>query len=338
MIALIKDNFLALICMISMFFYCVVFNNTSGWNLFFIMCPLFIHAFIVTSFKGIINLKSTHIETHTEESIKVEVDIETTPLNLMHSYYATLNINGKIITSHSFVKADSTYHFSFDNNLARGRYNDVKVAIFKKDLFSLIRRKHLDFKNVQVDVLPRLVQEIDGDFMEIINLISQSKSLFAEQTSHEIRDLKEYEIGMPVKNIHWKALSKSGEIVVKNFETSRQDQPALIFMPEHSANFEQALSVFYTLAIHNSSLFSDIKILEDSIAPSSDKHRFLNLVSQDTKFHDIPSMSVVVTPELVRSSTGPMIQLLVSDNEIQLLDGEGLLINTTIRLRENTHD
>jgi hypothetical protein len=113
------------------------------------------------------------------------------------------------------------YAFELQCNY-RGSYEIGINSIEIEDFFGLFKFRYNIFEPKNVTVYPRIVRlenfRLKTDFMsEAHSLLSST-----DEDMTTVSDIRKYEYGDGLKRVHWKLTAKTGEIMVKKFQSTSQ--------------------------------------------------------------------------------------------------------------------
>lgn len=329
----LKDNLGTFSLLLFLSAYTLIFNNTSGWTVFFLGAPIILVCTLINLNIPRYDLKSKSIISHSNKDIDLSLHISSPLQSSLHKFFSVLKLKDVTLTSSSYSVKDNQIHMTFKHSLPRGSYPLTKLNIYQSDLLSVVKRRILSVNDVSLHIYPSLLEALDIDLLSILNKLMLDKSYYPDQSDIQVRDLLKYEYGMPVKNIHWKALAKSKDILVKNFDYHKEIKPSLIFFPGESINFECALSSFYTLAYQGQSIFGLIKILDREINPEFDKTIFLNLKAQKITSFTAPKNALIVTPFFIDQTSMEIFQMVVNSKKISIYAGNQIVLQIDMNVR-----
>jgi uncharacterized protein (DUF58 family) len=139
---------------------------------------------------------------------------------------------------------------------SRGRYRIGPVAVDVSDPFALTRLR-LEFDDrdelIVTPELEDLQRAPDSPFGSNVGL-SRARNLF--RTGEEFYTMREYQQGDDLRRIHWPSVARSGELMIRQDESSRRSN-ALLFVDTrmgaigqaHSVPFEKAVSVAASIGV-----------------------------------------------------------------------------------------
>ena len=139
---------------------------------------------------------------------------------------------------------------------SRGRYRIGPVTVDISDPFALTRlRVEFDDRDelIVTPELEDLQSAPDSPFGSNVGL-SRARNLF--RTGEEFYTMRQYQQGDDLRRIHWPSVARSGELMIRQDESSRRSN-ALLFVDTrmgsigqaHSAAFERAISAAASIGV-----------------------------------------------------------------------------------------
>ncbi|GAA0784520.1 DUF58 domain-containing protein [Hathewaya limosa] len=100
----------------------------------------------------------------------------------------------------------------------RGIYNIDDIIIDYKDIFNIWRVNYIKKINKSIKVYPKIINiEEDIKKAKSDNNVS-NLNIYNKENNNLIREVRKYEIGDNIRQIHWKVSAKCGHLMIKNFE------------------------------------------------------------------------------------------------------------------------
>jgi uncharacterized protein (DUF58 family) len=132
----------------------------------------------------------------------------------------------------------------------RGRYPIGPLSVDISDPFALTRLR-LEFDDREELIVTPEIEDLtaapDAPFGSNVGL-SRARNLF--RTGEEFYTMRQYQLGDDLRRIHWPSVARSGELMIRQDETSRRSN-AVVFLDtrataigqSHSMPFERGVSV-----------------------------------------------------------------------------------------------
>lgn len=229
--------------------YCLVFNNQTGWMLFFFSCLLFLSS-IITLFPSLkkVNLViEKPIQGHVSETIEL-------PIEIYRMIPSLIPIPRLVLTFPKTITNKPHYLFFYFGNSQtisytwqpqkRGLYQEFPVTLESRDLFSFFSKKKQ--KKIMQSVL--ILPEKKENILSVLPLLTPyfNQQNFGDPT-FTVRNYRQYQRGDSLKNIDWKLSSKKQDLIYKVLETESFYRLTFIFLGQSSPFFEECLSFYYSL-------------------------------------------------------------------------------------------
>ncbi|MFA9399447.1 MAG: DUF58 domain-containing protein, partial [Clostridiaceae bacterium] len=122
------------------------------------------------------------------------------------------NYNGEVVSLG--IKKDNVIVFEYSFN-KRGVYNLGELTVELKDVFSILTIKKKFNKRKNIYVYPNIYLIKDNSYDKKIFFNNEFSKLME---CREIRNIREYEKGDSIKDIHWKITAKKSKLYIKNKE------------------------------------------------------------------------------------------------------------------------
>ncbi len=157
---------------------------------------------------------------------------------------------------------------------SRGRYRIGPVSVDISDPFALTRLR-LEFDDrddlIVTPELEDLERAPDSPFGSNVGL-SRARNLF--RTGEEFYTMRQYQQGDDLRRIHWPSVARSGELMIRQDESSRRSN-ALLFVDtrmgsigqERSVPFEKAISVAASIGVLMARSGFTLKLATADIVP-----------------------------------------------------------------------
>lgn len=236
---------------LALFLYAAVFNNASGWVLFFFLTFLFFANLIslIPSHKNIRleMLESSSYQVGSHSQLVFEL-FNYRPL-LMPLFAMTVKLQSSPNSEAPFFPAywGKKYILSFDwTPKTRGVFTELPVILSSTDFLKLFAKQSLQPLKGTFPVLPQL-QKLTAERL-IQAILALQPDFYASFGNHtfNVRNFREHHMGDPLRMIDWKQSSKRNELIVKEYEQEQEQAPLLILYGQQHENFEELLSIYYT--------------------------------------------------------------------------------------------
>ncbi|WP_170924887.1 DUF58 domain-containing protein [Candidatus Enterococcus clewellii] len=235
-----------------LFLYTVIFNNASGWTLFFFLTFLLVGNLIslLPSHKKIqlVLLESSTYQAGHPSQLTVEM-FTYRPL-LLPLFALTLRLHSTSKTNPAFFWAYTgnrkilSFHWTPET---RGLFSELPVFFHSTDFLQLLSKGSIQALAGPFSVLPKLEKErANAVIQKIVTVQPNFYASFGNRT-FTIRDFRSHQTGDPLRLIDWKQSSKRNELIVKEYEQEQEQEACLIFYGQKHARFEELLSVYYSM-------------------------------------------------------------------------------------------
>ncbi|MHC5217798.1 DUF58 domain-containing protein [Enterococcus sp. LJL128] len=244
---------LLIVCLIYglLFLYAAVFNNSTGWIVFFFMTGLVIADFLsLTS-----TLKNIRMEATGAMNFTVNYSGE---LQLEMFGYRPILFPLVLLTAGLIpLEKNENYSFPFYSGKPkklhfvwqpekRGVFQSLPLLLSSTDFLMLFSKQRELSVEGPFFVLPKQQKAAAEQLLqEILTLQPHFRSPFGDRT-FVIRSLRPHHSGDPLGMIDWKQSGKRNELIVKEYETQAEQEPQLLFYGAPSPLFEELLSIYYS--------------------------------------------------------------------------------------------
>lgn len=248
------NNSLWLLLYASTAVFAAVFNTTSTWlSFYFFTFFLGFNALAIAQPLSRLQLKKTD-DILLPQGERQEIELVFTTHKQRTLFYAQLHI---LITLKGHKqKLESRQTIGFTKNfsltmepfvLSRGIYEHPKMVLISSDFFGIWQRR-LSLKLPFSLIVPPQFKPDEADaIMHYLLQAEHSPFQSSHLKSFDLKKIREYQPGDRVNLIDWKLSSKKQEIMVKEFEDDKTDDPVFIFYGSQEEEYEETLSVFYSL-------------------------------------------------------------------------------------------
>lgn len=235
-----------------LFLYTVIFNNASGWTLFFFLTFLLVWNLIslLPSHKKIqlALLESSTYQAGQRSQLTVEM-FAYRPL-LLPLFALTVRLRSDTTANPSFFWAYTgtrkvlSFYWTPE---ARGLFSELPIFFYSTDFVQLLSKESIQPLTGPFPVLPKLETELASSVIQkILTVQSNFYAPFGQHT-FLIRDFRSHQAGDPLRSIDWKQSSKRSELIVKEYEYEQEQESCLIFYGQRHVQFEKLLSIYYSM-------------------------------------------------------------------------------------------
>lgn len=227
-----------------------IFSYYQGESVFYYISYTFIITFIFGVIFIITQAKNMEVNTDLKKSSYLVGDSEELTISIKNNsvfpYFSLLLKNEGLAELSENYKGNSVYlgaekTINVNNSLKfriRGIYEIGNNIIAFNDLFYIFKIKRC-FKNQNNVVVYPKILDIDKNFKDNVKLFARSKkSVRYNEDLYNVNDIRKYVSGDNLKRINWKVSARHGELFVKNYDTSLEEENTL-FLNMNMENFEQ---------------------------------------------------------------------------------------------------
>lgn len=120
--------------------------------------------------------------------------------------------------------------------LRRGEYNLGSASLTTGDLFGLIEAHREQDMSVPVLVYPRLLDEseLPAPLLRLMSAMISQRSLLSDPFL--VRGIRPYQAGDPVRDIHWPASARTGELHIRLHDPSSHSRLLVVLNAQRTAN------------------------------------------------------------------------------------------------------
>ncbi|MBP1046030.1 DUF58 domain-containing protein [Enterococcus sp. BWM-S5] len=312
---------------LALFFYAVVFNNSSGWALFFFLTFLLAANFIslIPSHK---KLRLAMIESSTylvNQSSQLAVEIYTDRPLLLPLY-------GVTVTQSTSVEKENYFFLAYTGNrkvltfhwvpTKRGFFSELPVSIHSTDFLKLISKQSVQLLTGPFPVLPKVNNDLAEKLLQAVLTVQPNFYVPFGNRTFMIRDFREHQVGDPLRMIDWKQSSKRSELIVKEYEQEQEQETCILFYGQAHTYFEELLSIYYSVTRHlNGRMTYRTKLLADYSSDTPEEY-VLAALQPFSEEPEIPFSTnkklLIFAPEQTEKLQ-EQLQLLARTNEILLV-------------------
>lgn len=230
------------------FFYALTFPAAVSWFVFYFFTLLFLCSYLSTFFF----LHLPQIQRVNERQDKVDLMIYLKTKNFLPILIPTLRAQITVQASTSAVEVPAFFKLYLQlpfsgMDFPRGRHISLKLQLKGKDFFGLFSHSSMREIPVSLDVYPKLSAKILRH--SIIERLT-SHLLAAQQSGSdvlELRQVREHREQDALKDIDWKTSLRRQQLMVKEYDKEFLLPLRLYFFGSESRQFEELLSLTYSL-------------------------------------------------------------------------------------------
>ncbi|MEI5990960.1 hypothetical protein A5881_002465 [Enterococcus termitis] len=233
------------------FLYTIIFNNSTGWLLFFFLTFLLLLdlATLLPSLKKI-QIQSTERSIYrVDQSSSIQIEVfryrpTLWPIpTLMIFFSPNSSTNTHYLALYSGQKQELIFEWSPSQ---RGIFQELAVDFVSTDLFRLFSKRIRTTAKGPFVVMPALQLHLaEQVYQQLLNLSSDLASPFGNQT-FSIRNFRSYQIGDSFHLVDWKQSGKRNELIVKEYEHESETDTHFVFYGFAHEKFEEVLSIYYS--------------------------------------------------------------------------------------------
>ncbi|MFD2308074.1 DUF58 domain-containing protein [Enterococcus termitis] len=236
---------------IGVFLYAVVFNNSTGWLLFFFLSFLFLFDLLtlIPSTKKIeLRLTESAVYTAFEQSRIVCELFRYRPTLLPIPRLLIVPIGNSSLEQQSFyLYTGQKKEVSFQWTPAqRGFFQELPFVFISSDWLDLFTKQTTINLRGPFIVQPVIQQEISEKLYEQLLIFQPNLALAFGTQTFLIRNFRPYQKGDALHSIDWKQTGKRNELIVKEYEHESESDTHFLFYGIAHEQFEEILSIYYS--------------------------------------------------------------------------------------------
>jgi len=276
-------------CYFLIVLYAFIFNNTSGWFMFYFFTAVLSLSLlaVVAPFKKLQLTNETNPFFHEGSKVNLELALlkgwSIPGLGVRVERFPNGNSKAGLELQDPFFFTGKKQLRQFEwLPKKRGIYHDLSLTMMRSDFFQLFSGVTTLKLETAIYVLPKKNERCLEELRAVIHEIKDSKG---SQSLFDIKKYRLYQDGDSWRLIDWKQSARNRDLIVKQFETEKEFPLHLIFLGGDSQNFEEMLSCYYTFQKNLSSQinFDQTIIGEDGCCSVSDE-----LFAKLTPYQEIP--------------------------------------------------
>lgn len=233
------------------FLYTIIFNNSTGWLLFFFLTFLLLFD-ILTLLPALKNIQIQTLEhsiyrVGQTSNIKVEVfryRPTVWPISTLIVFFGATPLASKhYLALYSGQKKELSFEWAPSK---RGIFQGLSFVLVSTDLFRLFSKQFRVTATGPFVVMPTLQLGVAEQlYQQLMNISSELATPFGNQT-FSIRNFRSYQIGDSFNLVDWKQSGKRNELIVKEYEHESETETHILFYGFAHEKFEAILSVYYS--------------------------------------------------------------------------------------------
>ncbi len=156
------------------------------------------------------------VENLSNQKLKIEVYDEIPFQFQMRDFHFSINLKSQ-------EEKHLKYHL---RPTIRGEYEFGNINLFLESILGLIQRRHIHDFPMSIPVYPSIIQMKQYELKAFKKVTSEQgiKKIRRLGHSYEFEQIKEYVRGDDYRSINWKASSRSGTLMVNQYEDERAQQ------------------------------------------------------------------------------------------------------------------
>lgn len=239
---------------IAVFLYAIIFNNATGWSLFFFLTLLLLFD-VLTLIPALKNVQlhsigNTFYEVGQQHTLELEVfryrpALLLIPL-LLIVFKQPPSTRKQSLAFYSGQPKKLVFEWE---PLQRGIFEELPFILTSYDLFLTFSKQSELVVTGPFVVLPRLQTSLAEQlYQQLLKADPALSNAFGYQT-FSIRNFREYQIGDSLNLVDWKQSGKRNEWIVKEYDYEVKNELQLLFCGLPHKNFEALLSVYYSFVL-----------------------------------------------------------------------------------------
>lgn len=315
--------------------YAFLFNNTTGWFLFWLATFFYLGL----SLRLLASLRRIHVSCpevftiHSGEHTKLPMTFtgrglqQFYPALMITLHHPTRQIQRDISFWH---RGKLGIHFA---PFPRGTYQDFSLTLASCDLLGIALKEQTRPFPLQLTVLPYDLAPQAKALFQFLYLKKPQPFLGDAQKSYDLKNFRRYEYRDGLRQIDWKVSARLGEVVVRELENEPLQEMALVFYGADVLHIEENFGLFYSFT----NLLEEQRRLLGSLKDTTVTYHLLgkenyqvSRVSNELWTQFTPSDQLIVpaikkttlllfVPDVTLITENPQLQKLVKDNDSYLL-------------------
>ena len=235
----------------AVFLYAIIFNNPTGWLLFFFLLFLLLLD-IFTLLPSLKKIKVQSIEKtiyRVDQSSNIQVELfryrpTLLPIpTLMIFLSENSATNNHYLGLYSGQRKDLTFEWRPSQ---RGIFQELSFVLVSTDLFRLFSKQYVVKATGPFVVMPTLQIDVAEQlYHQLVSSMVNFTTPFGNQT-FSIRSFRNYQVGDPFNLVDWKLSGKRNELIVKEYEHEAETETYFVFYGLAHEKFEELVSIYYS--------------------------------------------------------------------------------------------
>lgn len=238
---------LASIFYLSILFYALIFTNETGWTLW-VFATLLLFTEIVSllgSLKRIKLVSQATMITSVGEPTIIEFFLQKKkayPLWFIKLQFTYTQLN--LVTPIYFYRGEQRQIENYWIPEERGYFTKTELIVTSSDLFDWLKKERKVQIPINYYVLPKKHEKASQLATDFQRSFYQNQ---VGETSFSLKNYRPYQAGDSIKQIDWKLSSRQSDFMFREYQLFQEAPFVLLFYGQESLNFEDTLSLFYSL-------------------------------------------------------------------------------------------
>lgn len=292
------SNGLALLFVVFIAVYALIFNNVVGWTAFFFVVPLSIVCFFMVSVPYIFTLQAKDININQGEAFSLTFNTKS---KWRWYPFITTKLVGKDIQLRSkptsiFFSEQSDFEYD-TQNMTRGVYAITEIQVSLSDPFSILSREMSYPVDIELVIYPEKRMFEAESLHQNLMYYFLGDHQFAPNETFDLNHIRDYVPGDLPNRIDWKLSSKKQNLQYRVYDLEMPVPPRLVLLAQEHETFEYLLSVFYTFETEfNQNNAFDTKIVASDIYELPSARTMAKLKSVASLHYDFEESDVIMSP------------------------------------------
>ncbi|EOL44611.1 DUF58 domain-containing protein [Enterococcus caccae] len=233
------------------FLYTIIFNNSTGWLLFFFLTFL-LALDVLTLLPSLKKIQVRSIERpiyRMEQTSNVQVEVFCSrstlwPIPCLMVFSSANNLVGMhYLALYSGQKKELNFEWKPPK---RGIFQELSFEFVSTDLFRLFSKQFRTTVTGPFVIMPTLQLSLAEQlYQQLLTLSADFATPFGNQT-FSIRNFRRYQLGDSFNLVDWKQSGKRNELIVKEYEHESEADTHFVFYGLAHEKFELLLSIYYS--------------------------------------------------------------------------------------------
>ena len=232
----------------ALFFYTLTFSTPVSWAVFYFFTVLLVGSFLSTFILW--GKAQFDVSKNQQHELNARLDLKTKGFLPILVPYLTVvvGINEKSFSTEvpSLLKRKVSALFS-TIRLPRGKHTELYLRTSGKDVFGIFTHQAKKKIPVDLEIYPNVISPtlLYGTVKKLDAMLELKQ--FSAQDTANFRQLREHQQQDALKDIDWKSSFKKQTLMVKDYDKETTTPLKLIFLGYQSPQFEELLSLTYSL-------------------------------------------------------------------------------------------